>query len=80
MACRVETPFDGRLVSFTQTYTSPGWSAAKVSWSTLRFLEADSLALFLAGADLVIEAQYGDWDRSSLTIRSPEIITLARPR
>ncbi|MFD9943351.1 hypothetical protein ACFWYW_09065 [Nonomuraea sp. NPDC059023] len=25
-------------VTFTQTYTSPGWERPEVSWSTLRFL------------------------------------------
>lgn len=78
-ACRVETPFDGRVVSFTQTYTSPAWSEARVSWSTLRFLDADTLASFLAEAGLAIEAQFGDWDHTPLTDRSPEIITLVRP-
>jgi len=32
----------------------------------------------LTEAGLVIEAQFGDWDRSPLTELSPEIITIAR--
>ncbi|WP_026870996.1 class I SAM-dependent methyltransferase [Inquilinus limosus] len=79
MACRVETPFDGRTVSFTQTFTNPAWAEPRVSWSTLRFLDADALAAFLAEAGLAVEAQFGDWDRSPVTERSPEIITVTRP-
>jgi hypothetical protein len=36
------------------------------------------LSSFLSGAGLVIEEQFGDWDRSPLTDTSPEIITIAR--
>jgi SAM-dependent methyltransferase len=79
MAHRVEAPFDGRTVSFVTTYTSPAWDRPRVSRSTLRFLGAGSLARFLSAAGLVIEEQFGDWDRSPLTAASPEIITIARP-
>jgi SAM-dependent methyltransferase len=79
MARKVETPFDGKVVSFSHTFTSPSWDQAQVSRSTLRFLGADALAGFLAEAGLAIEAQFGDWDRRPLADESPEIITLARP-
>ena len=46
----------------------------------LRFVDDDELAEFLAGAGLVIEEQFGDWDRRPLTDASPEIITIARRR
>jgi hypothetical protein len=49
-----------------------------MSRSTLRFLDADSLSTFLTDAGFAIEEQFGDWDRSPLTDRSPEIITIAR--
>lgn len=52
----------------------------RLSRSTLRFLDADLLSSFLAGAGLVIEEQFGDWDRQPLTDTSPEIINIARPR
>jgi SAM-dependent methyltransferase len=68
----------GDLVSFDMTYTSPAWDRPLVTRSTLRFLDADALSSFLTGADLVIEAQFGDWDRRPLTDASPEIITVAR--
>ncbi len=69
----------GDLVRFTSTYSSPGWRQPKVSESTLRFLDRDMLASFLAHAGFEIEEQFGDWDRQPLTESSPEIITLARP-
>ena len=78
MAHEVETPVMGDTVSFAVTYTSPSWGRPLVSRSTLRFLDADSLSSFLSGAGLIVEEQYGDWDRQPLTDTSPEIITVAR--
>ena len=78
MSRQIEAPFDGNVVSFSHTFSSPDWDQVEVSNSTLRFIEAELLARFLAEAGLEIEAQFGDWDRSPLTDASPEIITLAR--
>jgi SAM-dependent methyltransferase len=78
MAREVVSPFDGRTVSFTHTFTSPVWDRPQLSRSTLRFLDAPQLAAFLRGAGLAVEAQFGDWDRTPLTDSSPEIITIAR--
>ena len=78
MAHQVETPVAEDVVSFTATYTSPSWGGPLISRSTLRFLDADSLSSFLSGAGLIIEEQFGDWDRQPLTNTSPEIITVAR--
>jgi len=78
MARQVETVV-GDLVSFKTTFSSPSWNLAKVSRSTLRFLRPESLSSFLSDADLVVEEQFGDWDRQRLTDASPEIITIARP-
>jgi SAM-dependent methyltransferase len=78
MALQVELPVQRDLVSFTATYSSPGWEPPRVSHSTLRFLDAPALSGFLAEAGLEIEDQYGDWDRSSLGPASPEIITICR--
>ena len=72
------TSIDGDIVRFTSTFTSPDWDEPQLSTSTLRFLDAGSLAAFLSAAGLTIEQQYGDWDRSPLTATSPEIITVAR--
>jgi len=78
MAHQVELPVQGDLVSFTTTYSSPDWERPRYSSSTLRFLDASALSLFLAGAGLEIEQQYGDWDGAPLGAGSPEIITVAR--
>lgn len=78
MACQVELPAQGDLVSFSATYSSSSWERPQVSHSTLRFLDAGALSGFLVGAGLEIEAQYGDWDRSPLGPGSPEIITICR--
>ena len=77
MACEV-TEIKGDLVSFTLTFTSSAWSQPHLSYSTLRFLDKDSLNSSLAKAGLAIEQQFGDWDRSPLSDTSPEIITVAR--
>ena len=78
MTREVEKPVDGNLVSFTHTFTSPGWDRPQTSRSTLRFLDKDSLSRFLSDARLMIEQQFGDWDRQQLTDTTPEIITIAR--
>lgn len=80
VSCRIDKPFDGRVLSFSQTYTSPAWSKPRVSSSTLRFLDPSALAAFLAEAGLAVDRQFGDWDRTALTATSPEIITVARRR
>jgi SAM-dependent methyltransferase len=74
----VETPIEGDLVRFTATYTGPSLDGPQLSWSTLRFLDANTLSWFLSGAGLAIEEQFGDWTRQPLTDTSPEIITIAR--
>ena len=74
----VEQPVEGDIVRFSHTFTSPSWSQPQVSHSTLRFLDMEALSSFLSGAGLAIEQQFGDWDRSPLTVTSPEIITIAR--
>ena len=79
MAHQVEQPAMGDVVSFTATFSSPSWDRPQVSRSTLRFLGEDNLGRFLASAGLLIEEQYGDWDRQPLTSASPEIITISCP-
>lgn len=78
MAHELETPVVGDAVSFTTTFTSPDWTRAEVSRSTLRFLGRGPLTSLLCEAGFAIEEQYGDWDRSPVTGTSPEIITVAR--
>ncbi len=74
----VDEPVEGDIVRFTRTYSSERWSRPETSHSTLRFLDGDTLAAFLADAGFITEEQYGDWDRSPLSEASPEIITIAR--
>ena len=78
MSRQVTAPFDGRIVSFSHTFRSDDWETPRVSHSTLRFIDKPALDLALAQAGLIVEAQFGDWDRSPLTPSSPEIITIAR--
>jgi len=78
MTREVDTPVDGKIISFTHTFTSPSWDRPQTSRSTLRFLDKDSLSSFLSDAGLAIEEQFGDWDRQPLTATSPEIITIAK--
>jgi SAM-dependent methyltransferase len=75
---RVEEPIAGDTVHSVSVFTSPAWETPAVSRGVLRFLDAGTLAAFLAGAGLVVEEQLGDWDRSPFTDVSPEIITIAR--
>ncbi|MYA59022.1 MAG: methyltransferase domain-containing protein [Chloroflexi bacterium] len=77
MEHEVGTPVEGELVSFTATFSSPKWGQPMVSRSTLRFVNAEKLAMFLSKAGLTVKEQFGDWDRSPLTDASPEIITVA---
>jgi ubiquinone/menaquinone biosynthesis C-methylase UbiE len=78
MVREVQEPVEGSIVSFTHTFTSPGWERPQISRSTLRFLNTDSLSTFLSDAGLKIVEQFGDWDRHPLSNTSPEIITFAR--
>jgi ubiquinone/menaquinone biosynthesis C-methylase UbiE len=80
MSTSVDAPFDGRVVSFSHTFSSPQWEAAQVSHSTLRFLSREELAQSLDKAGFAIDAQFGDWDSGPVTDTAPEIITLARPK
>jgi SAM-dependent methyltransferase len=75
---QVHLPVDGDLVTFSASVTSPTFEGPEHDQSTLRFLDAESVARFLDEAGLRIEAQYGYWDGSPLTDKSPEIITIAR--
>jgi SAM-dependent methyltransferase len=77
---QVEAPFDGRTVSFAESYCSTGWDTPQVSHNVLRFLDADGVARFLTEAGFAIEEQFGDFDRRPLSPESPEIVTIARAR
>lgn len=78
LALEVEQPFDGRTVTFTETFTARSWERPRVSRSTLRFLERPALATLLGGVGFEIELQFGDFGHQPLAATSPEIITIAR--
>ncbi|PRX43460.1 methyltransferase family protein [Prauserella shujinwangii] len=69
---------DGDLVTFTETFSAPGWPRPRVSRSTLRFPGAAAVSGFLAGAGLAVEQRFGDWARRPFSPASPEIVTVAR--
>ena len=77
---QIEVPFDGRTVSFAESYCSTGWDTPQVSHGVLRFLDADGVARFLTEAGFVTEEQFGGFDRRPLTRESAEIVTIARAR
>ena len=64
-------PFENGYVSFTTTYESPQWDAPQYSESTLRFLDVPALSTFIEEAGLVVDEQYGYWDRTPVTDASP---------
>lgn len=68
----------GDIVALTETTSDPGGAPLRVDRASLRFLDVDTLAGFLADAGFGIEAQYGGWFREPLDSTSPEIITVAR--
>ena len=68
----------GDVVTFTETTGDADGRPLRVDRASLRFLDVDALAGFLAGAGFAIEAQYGGWSREPLEPTSPEIVTIAR--
>lgn len=66
------------LVTLTETTARPDGSPLRVDRTSLRFLDAEALDAFLDEAGFVVEARYGDWDRSPFGDASHEIITVAR--
>jgi SAM-dependent methyltransferase len=68
----------GDVVTLTETTCDPDGHPLRVDRASLRFLDVETLAKFLAGAGFEIEAQYGGWSRELFTPASPEIITIAR--
>jgi SAM-dependent methyltransferase len=68
----------GDVVTFTETTSDPDGAPLRVDRASLRFLDVDTLAGFLADAGFEVDAQYGGWLREPLEPASPEIITVAR--
>ena len=66
------------VVTFTETTSDPDGTVLRVDRASLRFVNVDTLAGFLADASFEIEAQYGGWFREPLDASSLEIVTVAR--
>lgn len=66
------------VVTLTETTGDRDGRPLRVDRASLRFVEVDALARFLAEAELSIEAQYGGWRAETLEATSPEIVTVAR--
>ncbi len=66
------------VVSFSETTTEADGTFLRRDSCDLRFLDVPTLTGFLEEAGFVVEARYGDWDRTPVTAESREIITIAR--
>jgi hypothetical protein len=66
------------LVSFDIHHCFLASGEDVVSSSTLRFRELDRLTESLAGAGCAVECAHGDWDHSTITASSPELILVGR--
>ncbi|MFZ0668497.1 MAG: methyltransferase domain-containing protein [Acidimicrobiales bacterium] len=78
MSHRVHLPVLSDRVTFTTTFTCSEWPGAEQSESTLRFLDRNSLGIFLSAAGMSIVDQLGDWSGGPVSATSPEIVTIAR--
>jgi len=78
MSTSVEKPVEGEFVRFSHTFTSEQWDRPEVSYSTLRFLDIESLSTFLDEAGFEVAEQFGNWNRERFFETSPEIITIAK--
>jgi len=67
----------GDVVTLTEATSDPDGALLRVDRASLRFLDVDTLADFLADGVFEIEAQYGGWLREPLGPASSEIITIA---
>jgi hypothetical protein len=56
----------GDVVTFTEMTSDPDGAPLRVDRASLRFLDVDTLAGFLADAGFEIDAQYGGWLREPL--------------
>jgi SAM-dependent methyltransferase len=68
----------GDVVVLTETTGDQDGTPWRVDRASLRFLDADALARFVADAGFRIETQYGGWLREPFDQTSPEIVTVAR--
>lgn len=67
----------GDVVSFSETTTETDGTLLRHDSCDLRFLDLPTLNGFLDESGFVVEEQFGDWDRTPVTVTSREIITIA---
>jgi SAM-dependent methyltransferase len=68
----------GDVVTLSETTSDLEGTRLRADRASLRFLDIDTLAQYLADIGFEVEAQYGGWLREPFSAASPEIITLAR--
>lgn len=68
---------EGEIVTY-ETHVSFGPDDKVVGADTLRFIGAAELARYLQEAGFARQTWYGDWDRSPVGPRSPELIVIAQ--
>jgi SAM-dependent methyltransferase len=68
----------GDVVSFSETTTEQDGTVLRHDSCDLRFLDPPTLNGFLGESGFVVEAQFGDWDRTPVTTASREIVTIVR--
>jgi hypothetical protein len=66
------------VVTLTETTSDQAGMQMRVDRASLRFLDRDTVAGYLAEMGFTIEAQFGGWLREPLSATSPEIVTVAR--
>jgi SAM-dependent methyltransferase len=67
----------GDVVTTSETMAGQWWDEPQTATEPMRFLDADTLAAFLAEAGFTIQDQYGDWDKGPIASDTREIITVA---
>jgi SAM-dependent methyltransferase len=67
-------PISGDVVDVVEHIAAPSWRRADPG--RLRFISAEHLRALIAQSGLVLQAQYGTWDRAPLSPTSSEIISV----
>jgi SAM-dependent methyltransferase len=68
----------GDVVTLTETTSDADGTPLRVDRASLRFLDADTLASFLAEAGFELEERYGGWFREPFDLASREIVVVAQ--
>jgi hypothetical protein len=66
------------VVTLTETTGDRDGEPLRVDRASLRFVGPEDLDVFLAEAEIAVEARYGGWRGEALDDASLEIVTVAR--